>query len=77
MGIVSGIVVYILLWWLVFFAVLPLGVKHDAITPRGHDSGAPANPFIWQKVIATSLIAACLWGGVFWIIASDLVRFRT
>lgn len=77
MGIVSGIVVYILLWWLVFFALLPLGVKHDAVTQRGHDPGAPVNPYLWQKVIATTLIAVCLWGAVYGLIVSDLIRFRT
>ncbi len=77
MGIVSGIVVYILLWWLIFFALLPLGVRHETTTQRGHDPGAPVNPYLWQKVIATTLVAACFWGVVYGLIASDLIRFRT
>ncbi|MEZ5648311.1 MAG: DUF1467 family protein [Alphaproteobacteria bacterium] len=76
MGIISGIVVYILLWWLVFFTLLPLGIQHHPEQPRGHDRGAPQNPHLWQKIIATSLIAIGFWGIVYWLIETNLISFR-
>ena len=46
MGLVSGITVYLVIWWLVVFMVLPWGgnqsVSDDDVP--GHASGAPVNP---------------------------------
>ena len=41
MSLVSGIVVYILLWWWVFFMTLPFGVKRVDQVEDGHDAAAP------------------------------------
>ncbi|MCG8622107.1 MAG: DUF1467 family protein [Proteobacteria bacterium] len=60
---VSGIVAYILIWWLVLFTVLPFGNQaigdHDH--KRGHASSAPIKPRIWQKLVITSAISFVLW----------------
>ena len=64
MGIFTGIVAFILLWWVVFFTVLPLGVTSQAkageVTP-GTEPGAPSDPRMWAKVRLTFMIAAGLW----------------
>jgi predicted secreted protein len=76
----SAIVVYVILWWLVFFMALPIGVKppHEVgeVADPGHEAGAPTRPHIWKKVIATTVIAAVLWGITFWIIENDIITFR-
>ncbi|HBN48352.1 MAG TPA: DUF1467 domain-containing protein, partial [Thalassospira sp.] len=59
----SAILVYIVIWWLVLFMVLPFGVKREENVQPGHDSGAPQKPHMWKKVLATSLISAILWLG--------------
>ena len=51
MDFVSGIVVYILLWWWSFLMSLPFGLKVPDEVKSGHASSAPANPFIKQKLI--------------------------
>ncbi|MGE0667468.1 MAG: DUF1467 family protein [Sphingomonadales bacterium] len=80
MGLVSGIVVYVILWWLVFFTMLPLGVKtHDdegTAHEPGHAHSAPLKPYMWRKVLAASLIAAVLWGGYYWLQGSGLITLR-
>ena len=61
MGWVTGIVVYILTWWVVLFAILPLGVvsRHDAGLPNnGSDPGAPVDPKLKKKFITTTWISA-------------------
>ncbi len=80
MGITSGAVGYIIIWWIVFFITLPIGVRppHEVgeeVQP-GNEAGAPVQPRIWIKVIITSAIAAVLWGGAYWLIDSDLISFR-
>ena len=69
----SGIVVYVVAWWLVFFAVLPWGVRRDAEAKQGHDPGAPANPRLWLKAGVTTVIAGVLTY-LFWLVTTtDLI----
>lgn len=73
---VTSLVVYILLWWWIFFMTLPFGVRREENPEEGHDAGAPKNPMLWQKAAATTVIAAILWFGVDYIIASEIISFR-
>ena len=58
--------VYVVLWWLVLFAVLPFGVQRQENPEPGHDPGAPAVTHLKKKLIATTLITLVIWGiGVF------------
>jgi predicted secreted protein len=72
----SAIVVYVVLWWLVMFCVLPIGVVPAGEQHLGHDAGAPANPRLGMKVLATTAIAAVLFGVVYLIVISDWISFR-
>ena len=77
MSFVSGLVVYILLWWWVFLMALPFGVKApDAIEP-GHATSAPAKPMLWRKAGVTTVIAAVLFALVYWVIVSQFIRLDT
>ena len=73
---VSGIVVYVLLWWWVFMMSLPFGVKPVERPEEGHEPSAPSKPMLWRKVAATTLIALALWFVVDWIIGSGMFSFR-
>ena len=73
---VSGLVVYILLWWWVFFMALPVGNRPPADVGDGHAASAPAKPRLLIKAGATTLIAAVLWGGVYLVIDSGVISFR-
>ena len=76
MDIVSGIVVYILLWWWVLFMVLPFGAKAPETIEKGHATSAPERPRLLKKMLITSVIAAVLWFGADAIIASGIFTFR-
>ena len=71
--------IYFIMWWLVFFAVLPFGVRsqdeHGDIVP-GTDPGAPAVhglriKMVWTTVVATIVFAAFYWAYVTKAIAFD------
>ena len=76
MDFVSGLVVYILLWWWVLFMVLPFGAKAPDEVETGHATSAPERPNLWRKIIVTSVIAAILWVIADAIISSGIFTFR-
>ena len=76
MGWISGTLVYIITWWLVFFCLLPWGNRPPEDPEIGHATSAPANPRLWMKAAITSGIAAVIYT-VFWFVAdAGLINFR-
>ena len=73
----TGVVLYILIWWTVLFAVLPIGTRpiEDADARSGW-RGAPERPRLLMKAILTTLISAVVWFGAYLLITSDYVSFR-
>lgn len=80
MGFVTIILVFVIIWWLVFFAVLPFGVKAqhetEAGAEGGTDPGAPSNPKLKMKILATSAIALVFTTIYYFVAASGLIDFR-
>jgi len=76
MGPVSGIVVFIILWWLVLFMVLPFGVRRDDAPQDGHDPGAPKVARIGKKMAITTAIATVLFLGYWAIVHFDLITLK-
>jgi predicted secreted protein len=72
-----GVAMYVVIWWLAIFAVLPWGVKPAEKGDLGHAAGAPANPRLWFKVGMTSIVAAVLWMIMYAIIRLGLVNLRS
>jgi predicted secreted protein len=76
MDLVSGIVVYVILWWWILFMVLPVGVRRETEVVPGNDVGAPQKTMLPAKLVATTAIAAVVWVIVDQIVRSDLISFR-
>lgn len=76
MGWFTGFILYAIVWWVVLMAVLPWGVRREENPEEGHDPGAPANPNIPKKLLATTLISAVVWLAIFLVIVSDVFSFR-
>ncbi len=77
MSIVSGIVVYLCIWWVVIFCVLPIGVTRGDSAPEEGLPAAPLDPKLKQKFIATTMIAALIWVAIFVMIESNMIDFRS
>ena len=79
MNFVSSIVVFVCIWWIVMFCVLPIGLSGQ---PKDYDKenmaapGAPDNPQIKKKVLLTTAISLVLWVISYMIISSGLIDFR-
>jgi len=72
----EGMVTFVIIWWMVLFAVLPLGVRRVENPGRGQDHGAPERPQLLRKAIITSLVAAVLWLGYYFSLRADVFSFR-
>jgi predicted secreted protein len=72
-----GIGMYVVIWWVAIFAVLPWGVKPSAKGDPGHAAGAPANPQLLRKAAITTVVAGVLWLIVYWAVSIDLIDFRS
>ncbi len=63
-----GLAIYVTIWWIVLFAVLPFGVRSadeaGEELPEGSDPGAPVAPQLARKAAVTTVIAAVIFGVV-------------
>ena len=73
MDFVSGLVVFILLWWWVFLMSLPFGIKTPDEVESGHATSAPVRPMLWRKMGVTTAIAAALTAVIHWIITLEII----
>ena len=70
------IAIYLVIWWIVLFAVLPFGVKPAREGELGHDAGAPQKPHLFAKALATTVLAALIWLLVHWAIVTELAKLQ-
>ena len=64
MGITLGIAIYIVIWWTVLFAVLPIGVRtqgEDGEIVPGTPASAPTAPRLVRVVVLTTVIATLVF----------------
>lgn len=76
MSIVSGIVVFLLVWWTLLFCVLPWGNRPEDNPDVAHVKSAPANPRILKKFAITTLLTCVLWLMIYGLIESDVISFH-
>ncbi len=68
---------YMVIWWIVLFAVLPFGVKPAREGELGHDAGAPQKPHLLAKAVATTVLAALIWLLVHWAMVTELAKLQS
>lgn len=64
MSLATAIAIYFIIWWVVLFAVLPWGVRsqeQSGDVVSGSDPGAPAVPYLWWKLLWTTVVAAVVF----------------
>jgi predicted secreted protein len=69
-GPVTMFAIYIVVWWVVLFAVLPLGTSSETHEPPtdGRQWGAPETPNLKQKFITTTWVALLVWVFVMFLV---------
>jgi predicted secreted protein len=79
MGITSAIVLFAVIWFMVLFIVLPIGLRtqgdESEIVP-GTMAGSPANLNLKRKLWIVTAISAVLWVVIAAIILSGAITVR-
>ena len=80
MGVTGSIIVYVMIWWIIFFLVLPIGIQSNKEIYKekigGNDPGAPKNPRIVQKFLLTTLITSIIFAVIYYLVKIDLLNLR-
>ena len=80
MGITGSIIVYVMIWWIIFFSLLPVGIQSNKEVFKekigGMDPGAPKNPKIGKKFLITTLITSIIFAVIYYLVEIDLLNLR-
>lgn len=80
MNLFLGVAIYVIVWWLAFFTMLPIGARslHEAGEDGapGVERGAPRAHNLGVKAALAAVIAAVVWLGIAWAISVDLWNMR-
>ena len=77
MSITGSLIIFVLIWWIIFFSLLPIDVdrKHKEMV-EGVDKGSPENPKIIRKIIYTTIITSFIFIGIFMLVKYDYFNLR-
>ena len=64
MGPTAIALVFVIVWWVVWFMVLPFGVRPPAKVGPGHAPSAPDKPMLVRKALITTAITAVIVGAI-------------
>ncbi|MBT5571261.1 MAG: DUF1467 family protein [Alphaproteobacteria bacterium] len=73
---VTATVVFIIIWWIMLFMVLPWGVSRTENPEAGHDPGAPARPMLVRKLLITTGITIVLFGILYGVIDAEILSLQ-
>lgn len=71
----TGIAVYVVIWWTALFVVLPWGVRSPSVPDTGHSGGAPDNPRLFLKCLVTTVLSAIIWIMVWLFLKANIIDF--
>jgi len=79
-GITGSIIVYVLIWWMIFFSVLPVGIQSNKEKFKerieGIDPGAPNNPKMGKKFLLTTIITSIIFSVIYYLVKLNLLNLR-
>ena len=77
MSFTGSLIIFVLIWWIIFFSLLPIDVdrKHKEMV-EGVDKGSPENPKIIKKIIYTTIITSIIFIGIFVLVKYDYLNLR-
>lgn len=72
-----ALAIYFIIWWIVLFAMLPIGVRTSEEVGEKAEPGfaesAPHRPRLLPKMVATTVVATIVFAGVYAIIVHHVI----
>ena len=70
-------IIYIIIWWIVFFTILPIDVNRQKFTKiDGEDTGSPENPRMLKKFIYCTGITTVIFMIIYLLIKYEYLNLR-
>ena len=77
MSITGLAIIYIIIWWIVFFAILPIDVERKKLIKiEGEDPGSPENPKMVKKFIYCTVITTILFIMIYLLMKFEYLNLR-
>ena len=77
MSITGLAIIFIIIWWTVFFAILPIDVNRSKVVKiEGEDPGSPENPKMLKKFIYCTGITTVIFTIIFLLIKFEYLNLR-
>jgi len=77
LSLTGSLIIYVLIWWIVFFALLPIDVNREKKQNIiGIDAGAPENPKIIKKFVYSTLITSIIFIVIFLLVKYEYLNIR-
>ena len=77
MTLAFAIALYFIIWWIVLFAMLPIGVRTSdeagEKSARGHAESAPHLPNLLPNIVATTVVASIVFAGLYAVIVHHVI----
>jgi predicted secreted protein len=77
MTLAFALAIYFVIWWVVLFAMLPIGVRTSEEagekTAPGHAESAPQFPNLLPKMVATTVVATIIFAALYAIIVHHVI----
>jgi len=71
-------IIYIIIWWVVFFAILPIDVNRQKTTEiEGEDPGSPENPKMFKKFMYCSGITTIIFIIIYLLMKFEYLNLRS
>jgi predicted secreted protein len=70
-------IIFIIIWWIVFFTILPIDVnRQKSIKIEGEDAGSPENPKMVKKFIYCTSITFVIFMIIYLLIKYEYLNLR-
>ena len=70
-------ILYVIIWWIMFFVMLPIDVNREkTVIIDGEDAGSPENPKMLKKFIYCTCITSIIFIMIFLLIKSENLNLR-
>ena len=70
-------IIYIIIWWIVFFIILPIDVnRQKTVKIGGEDAGSPENPKMLKKFIYCTGITSIIFIIIYLLMKFEYLNLR-